>query len=97
MPVKLDPENINAAMASLNNWVLAEDGQSIFADFKFNDFSEAWAMMNRIALLAEKMDHHPEWSNVYNTITIRLTTHDVGGLSDLDFTMAKAIEALLET
>jgi 4a-hydroxytetrahydrobiopterin dehydratase len=62
--------------------------------FTFADFSEAWAFMSRVALLAEAMDHHPEWSNVWNRVDIRLTTHDAGGLTDKDREMAEAIDAL---
>ncbi len=63
--------------------------------FKFADFSAAWGFMTRVALLAEKHDHHPDWSNVWNTVQIELTTHDAGGLSDNDVRLAQAIDALL--
>jgi 4a-hydroxytetrahydrobiopterin dehydratase len=63
--------------------------------FSFGDFSEAWAFMSRVALLAEAMDHHPEWSNVWNRVDIRLTTHDAGGLTDKDRKLAAAIDRLL--
>ena len=62
--------------------------------FAFRDFSSAWAFMSRVALLAEKQDHHPEWENVYNRVTITLTTHDAGGLSERDLRMAKAIDKI---
>ena len=68
--------------------------RAIERSFKFADFSEAWGFMNRVALLAEAHDHHPEWSNVYNTVEIALTTHDADGLSMRDVEMAKAINAL---
>ena len=61
--------------------------------FRFKDFSAAWAFMSRVALLAEKHDHHPEWSNTYNKVEITLTTHDAGGLSERDIGMAQAIDA----
>ena len=64
------------------------------AELRFADFSEAWGFMNRVALLAEKLDHHPEWSNVWNTVRITLSTHDAGGLTDKDITLARAIDAL---
>jgi 4a-hydroxytetrahydrobiopterin dehydratase len=79
----------------------AEDGADDGADegmarvFRFADFSAAFAFMTRVAMLAEVQDHHPEWSNVYNRVTIRLTTHDAGGLSARDAAMAAAIDALL--
>ncbi|MEM7642472.1 MAG: 4a-hydroxytetrahydrobiopterin dehydratase [Pseudomonadota bacterium] len=72
-----------------------ESDGALTRQFKFKDFSEAWAFMTRVALIAEAMDHHPEWSNVYNTVDIRLTTHDAGGLTDLDREMAQRIDALL--
>ena len=63
--------------------------------FRFKDFNEAWGFMNRVALLAEAQDHHPEWFNVYNKVDIALTTHDAGGLSARDMRLAKAIDALI--
>ncbi|RDC59333.1 4a-hydroxytetrahydrobiopterin dehydratase [Alteripontixanthobacter maritimus] len=88
----------DAALADLSGWALARDGDAIQQKFKFKDFSEAWGFMSRVALLADAQDHHPEWSNVYNTVDITLTTHDAGangGLSQRDVTLAKAIDALL--
>lgn len=76
-------------------WSLARDGEAIERSFKFADFNEAFGFMARVALLAEKADHHPEWSNVYNRVEIALTTHDAGGLSRRDADMAKAIDALV--
>ena len=83
------------ALAELTDWSLAREGKAIERKFVFADFSEAFAFMTRIALLAEQQDHHPEWSNVYNRVEIALTTHDAGGLSERDLAMAKAIDALL--
>ncbi|KIT15430.1 4a-hydroxytetrahydrobiopterin dehydratase [Jannaschia aquimarina] len=74
------------------SWI-EKDG-ALEREFKFRDFSEAWAFMSRVALLAEAQDHHPEWSNVYNCVSIRLTTHDAGGLTDKDRKLAEAIDAL---
>ena len=71
-----------------------KDGDAITRQFKFKDFSAAWAFMSRVALAAEKADHHPEWSNVYNKVDITLTTHDTGGLTDKDTDLAKTINAL---
>lgn len=82
------------ALADLPQWKLRSDGLAISRDFKFSDFSEAWGFMARVALLAEKQDHHPEWSNVYNRVSITLTTHDAGGLSARDVAMAKAVDGL---
>jgi 4a-hydroxytetrahydrobiopterin dehydratase len=82
-------------MAAMDHWTACRDGKAITRTITFSDFSECWAFMNRVALLAEKHDHHPEWSNVYNRVTIELTTHDSDGLSLRDMRMAKAIDALL--
>lgn len=84
-----------AALADLPDWTLRGDGLAIERSFRFADFSQAFAFMTRVALLAEQADHHPEWSNVYNRVAIVLTTHDAGGLSTRDMTLAKAIGALL--
>jgi 4a-hydroxytetrahydrobiopterin dehydratase len=83
------------ALAALPEWILREDRLAIRRDLKFANFSEAWAFMSRVALLAEKMDHHPEWSNVYNRVSVTLTTHDAGGLSRRDVAMAASIDRLL--
>jgi len=80
--------------ADLPGWNMVEGRDAIHQAFKFADFSQAWAFMTRVALLAEKQDHHPEWENVYNKVAIILTTHDVKGLSDRDVKMAKSINAL---
>jgi len=82
-------------LAAFPEWSLRADGLAIERQFKFKDFSEAWGFMNRVALLAEKHDHHPEWSNVYNRVSITLTTHDAGGLSERDVKMALAIDKIL--
>jgi len=84
-----------AAQSALAEWVLAREGKAIEREFAFADFSEAFAFMTRVALLAEQHDHHPEWFNVYNRVEITLTTHDAGGLSQRDIAMAEAIDALL--
>ncbi|MBA15896.1 MAG: 4a-hydroxytetrahydrobiopterin dehydratase [Sphingomonas sp.] len=83
------------ALAELGQWIHDAERDAISRRFTFADFSEAFAFMTRVALLAEKADHHPEWSNVYNRVDIALTTHDAAGLSERDVAMAKAIEALL--
>ncbi len=83
------------ALTALPGWTLREDGLAIHREWRFGDFSEAFAFMVRVALLAEQHDHHPEWSNVYNRVEITLTTHDASGLSQRDLQLAKAIDALL--
>lgn len=91
---KLTRSQAEAALDGLDGWEFARDGDAMRKVFKFDDFSAAWGFMNRIALIAEKSDHHPEWFNVYNKVDISLTTHDAGGLSQRDVNMAQAIEAL---
>jgi len=76
-------------------WSPVPGRDAVTRDFAFADFSHAWAFMSRVALLAEKQDHHPEWSNVYGKVTIVLSTHDAGGLSARDARMVKAIDKLL--
>lgn len=82
-------------LADLPDWTLRADGLAIERTFKFGDFSAAWGFMNRVALYAEKADHHPEWFNVYNRVEVTLTTHDADGLSSRDDAMARAMEAFL--
>jgi 4a-hydroxytetrahydrobiopterin dehydratase len=91
---KLTRSEAEAALVELDGWDFDRDGDAIRKIFKFADFSAAWGFMNRVALIAEKSDHHPEWFNVYNKVDITLTTHDAAGLSERDVKMARAIEAL---
>lgn len=83
------------ALADLTGWTLAQDERAIERSLTFKDFVEAFAFMTKVAALAEQADHHPEWSNVYNRVDIRLTTHDCGGLSRRDTALAREINALL--
>lgn len=86
-------EDLKEKLAVANpDWTTGDN--CIERNFKFNDFSEAFAFMMRVALLAEKMDHHPEWSNVYNEVDITLTTHDSGGVTQMDLDLAAAIDKL---
>jgi 4a-hydroxytetrahydrobiopterin dehydratase len=85
-------EQITTHLASLPGWSRVTGRPAISKAFALADFNQAWGFMSRIALVAEKMDHHPEWSNVWNKVEITLSTHDAGGLSDLDFKLAAAIE-----
>lgn len=95
MVEQLTPEERAAALDRLDEWDYDESRDAISRQFVFADFSEAFAFMTRVALLAEKADHHPEWSNVWNRVDVLLTTHDAGGLSARDVKMAEAIEGLL--
>lgn len=92
---QLTEEDRDTWLAALPRWSLAREGKAIERTFEFADFSEAFAFMARVALMAEKRDHHPEWFNVYNKVEITLTTHDAGGLSARDVNMAKAIDRLV--
>jgi 4a-hydroxytetrahydrobiopterin dehydratase len=89
----LTPEQINALSAELPQWRL-QNGK-LQREFRFADFSEAFGFMARVALAAETLGHHPEWSNVWNRVSIALTTHDTGGLSSLDLELARHIDRLL--
>lgn len=84
------------ALEALDEWDFDDARDAIRRTFAFADFSAAFAFITRVALLAEKMDHHPEWSNMWNRVEILLTTHDAGGLSTRDIIMAEAIEALVD-
>jgi len=92
MAKKLNAAEIDNAMASLQNWKRVD--QMIHRDFKFKNFIEAFGFMSQVALIAESINHHPNWSNVYNKVSIELTTHDVGGLSEKDFILAQKIDTI---
>lgn len=92
---QLTEEERDSWLRGLPSWSLAREGKAIERRFEFADFSEAFAFMTRVALIAETRDHHPEWFNVYNRVEITLTTHDAGGLSLRDVKMARKIDALL--
>jgi 4a-hydroxytetrahydrobiopterin dehydratase len=82
-----------AALAQLEGWSAAEGRDAITKTFKFADFSAAFGWMTRVALAAEKLDHHPEWFNVYSRVEVLLATHDAGGVTELDVTLAKVMDA----
>lgn len=92
-PVLAESE-IDLALVDLQGWQRDETGKAIVRTFRFADFSQAFGFMARAALAAEKLDHHPEWSNVYNKVTVRLTTHDSGGVTELDISLATRMNAL---
>ena len=96
MPIaRLTDHERDAALAQLPGWALRNDGLAITRTFKFTDFAEAFGFMARVAILAEKADHHPEWFNVYNRVEITLTTHDAGGLSTRDVALAGVISGMV--
>ncbi|KRE06184.1 pterin-4-alpha-carbinolamine dehydratase [Bosea sp. Root381] len=94
MPKRLGHEARDEALATLTGWKLVEGREAISKRFVFRDFSEAFGWMTRVALLAERMNHHPEWSNVYRTVEVTLSTHDAGGLTELDVKFARALDGL---
>lgn len=96
MVEQLSEEERADALDTLDEWDYDEARDAITRSFTFDDFGEAFAFMTRVALIAEKSDHHPEWSNVWNRVDILLTTHDAGGLSHRDVAMAEAIDALVD-
>lgn len=94
MAERLHGAQRTAAIKQLNGWAEVEDRDAIRKTFHFGSFREAWAFMTEVALIAEKMDHHPEWFNVYNRVEIILATHDVDGVSDRDIVLARAIDEI---
>jgi len=92
MVEQLSDPQLEKALETLKDWQRHETRNAIQKSFKFKDFAQAWAFMSHIAEIAENMDHHPEWSNIYNRVNIILTTHDVNGISERDISMAKQIE-----
>ena len=94
MAQKLAAESRKAALARLSGWSEVSGRDAISKTFTFKNFNEAFGFMTRAALVAEKMDHHPEWSNVWNKVEITLSTHEAGGLSARDVALARAIDKL---
>jgi 4a-hydroxytetrahydrobiopterin dehydratase len=92
MADKLDEAARRTALAELTEWTTLEDRDAISRTFKFKTFNEAFGFMTRVSLRAEQINHHPEWFNVYNRVEVTLTTHDCGGLSELDVTLAKFMD-----
>ena len=90
----LSPEERQTALEKLSGWKLEGDREAISKRFVFDDFNAAFGFMTRVALIAEKMDHHPEWSNVYKTVDVTLSSHDIGGLSARDIALAEAMERI---
>ena len=91
-PQKLDPNAIDGELAKLSGWALRDDGKAILKTFPFRNFVEAFGFMAQCALHAEKLDHHPEWFNVYSKVEVTLSTHDAEGLTELDFKLAHLMD-----
>jgi 4a-hydroxytetrahydrobiopterin dehydratase len=94
MAQKLDEAARKGLAARLPGWTMATGRDAIQRTFKFKDFSEAFGFMARAALVAEKMDHHPEWTNVWNRVDVTLSTHSAGGLTELDVKLAEAMDKI---
>src|SRR5215467_1606499 len=94
MAQKLAGDARKTALARLAGWSEVKDRDAISKTFAFRDFNEAFGFMTRAALVAEKLDHHPEWFNVYKTVTVTLSTHDAGGLTELDIKLAETMDRL---
>lgn len=93
---KYTDDEVKEALSELTGWELLKDRPAIFKSYKFKNFVDAWNFMDEVAYNAEDMAHHPEWTNVYNRVDITLSTHDVGGLSDLDFDLAAIIDEIFK-
>jgi 4a-hydroxytetrahydrobiopterin dehydratase len=93
MVAKLTDRERREALAALKGWEMVKGRDAITKTFKFKDFNAAFGFMSRVALMAEKLDHHPEWFNVYNRVEVTLSTHDADGLTERDIKLAKAMDA----
>lgn len=97
MAKRMSEDERSAALARIPAWTPVEGRDAVTRDFTFADFSAAFGWMTRVALMAEKMDHHPEWTNVYNRVAVTLSTHDAGGLTERDIRLAEAMDRLAES
>lgn len=95
-PQRLEPARQAACLADLPGWQRETGREAISRSFRFADFNAAFGWMARVALMAERLDHHPEWRNVYNRVDVLLTTHDAGGLTELDFRLARFMDEAAE-
>ena len=92
MADKLSADDRSALLAAMSGWAESDDGKSIEKTFKFDGFEAAWGFMTRVAIKAQTMDHHPDWSNAYSTVEVSLSSHDVGGVTELDIELAKYMD-----
>ena len=97
MVKRLTDSERSTALANLTGWSLASEREAITKHYEFTDFSAAFGFMTQAALAAERINHHPEWSNVWNKVDVTLTTHDAGGLTKLDIALAEAMEKIAAT
>ena len=96
MAMKLSDNERQAAMQELVGWKAVEGRDAITRSFRFADFNQAFGFMSRVAMMAEKLDHHPEWFNVYNRVEVTLSTHDAGGLTGLDVSLARFMNEIAD-
>ncbi len=96
MHKKLNASQIEKLLLQIPHWRQDSGRETIVREFVFADFPQAFSFMTQVALSAEKLDHHPEWANVYNRVNIALRTHDAGGLTELDFQLAARVDAAFE-
>ena len=94
MATRIDPTERARALAELPDWTVVDGRDAIEKRFSFDNFNQAFGFMTRVALVAEKLDHHPEWSNVYGRVDVTLSTHDAGGLTQLDLRLARAMDRI---
>lgn len=92
----LAQEEIRSRLQQISGWQLSSDGTAVERSFRFDDFSAAFGFMTRVALAAEKADHHPDWSNAWSRVDIRLTSHDAGGVTERDLALAATITGLAD-
>ena len=97
MAETVDAREAQERLSALPGWELRPDGKAIECSYSFRNFSEAFGFMTRAALVAEKLNHHPEWFNVYKRVDVVLTTHDTGGLTELDFKLASAMNRIVQS
>lgn len=93
--MRLSEAERNAALAGLPGWTMVHGREAIRREFRFGDFNAAFGFMSRVALMAEKLDHHPEWSNTYNRVEVVLSTHDAAGLTEKDVRLATFMDSLV--
>ncbi len=96
-PKQLTADAISDALKTVEGWSMVEGREAIFKTFTFKNFIQAFGFMSQSALVAEKLDHHPEWFNVYKTVDVTLATHDVDGLTELDFKLARAMDKISQS
>ncbi len=96
-PERMDADTITRSLSEVDGWCMVEGREAIHKAFTFKNFVQAFGFMTQSAIISEKIDHHPEWFNVYKTVEVTLATHDVDGLTELDFKLAKAMDRIAQS